>query len=85
MCVPGGDLAAGGTETYSTVQHSPAETTASTVAVAIVDHGDIMRALSGAHLREIGISIKSARPGWQEAYVQVKLNVWANPWGVICK
>lgn len=36
-----------------------------------IDHGDIMQALSGAHLREVGIAIKEARPGWQEAHVQV--------------
>ncbi|CAM9777623.1 unnamed protein product [Scytosiphon promiscuus] len=36
-----------------------------------IDHGDIMQALSGAHLREIGIAIKEARPGWQEAHVQL--------------
>lgn len=37
-----------------------------------IEHGDIMQALSGAHLREIGIAIKEARPGWQEAHVQVR-------------
>eukprot|EP00903_Cladosiphon_okamuranus_P008172 g7871.t1 len=36
-----------------------------------IEHGDIMQALSGAHLREIGIAIKEARPGWQEAHVQL--------------
>lgn len=36
-----------------------------------IEHGDIMQALSGAHLREVGIAIKEARPGWQEAHVQV--------------
>lgn len=35
-------------------------------------HGDIVKALSGAHLREVGISLKAARPGWQEAHVQVR-------------
>lgn len=42
-----------------------------------IEHGDIMQALSGAHLREIGIAIKEARPGWQEAHVQVRL--WSLP------
>ncbi|CAN0254707.1 unnamed protein product, partial [Laminaria digitata] len=37
-----------------------------------IEHGDVMQALSGAHLREIGITIKEARPGWQEAHVQVR-------------
>lgn len=37
-----------------------------------IEHGDIMQALSGAHLREVGIAIKEARPGWQEAHVQVR-------------
>lgn len=36
-----------------------------------IEHGDVMQALSGAHLREVGITIKEARPGWQEAHVQV--------------
>lgn len=36
-----------------------------------VEHGDIMRALSGAHLREVGIAVKNTRPGWQEAHVQL--------------
>eukprot|EP00752_Nemacystus_decipiens_P002006 g1927.t1 len=36
-----------------------------------IEHGDIMQALSGAHLREVGIAIKEARPGWQEAHVQL--------------
>ncbi|CAM9505681.1 unnamed protein product [Ectocarpus sp. 13 AM-2016] len=40
-----------------------------------IEHGDIMQALSGAHLREIGIAIKEARPGWQEAHVQVRMRV----------
>lgn len=37
-----------------------------------IEHGDILQALSGAHLREVGIAIKEARPGWQEAHVQVR-------------
>lgn len=40
-----------------------------------IEHGDIIQALSGAHLREIGIAIKEARPGWQEAHVQVRMRV----------
>ena len=43
-----------------------------------IEHGDIMQALSGAHLREVGIAIKEARPGWQEAHVQVCL------WMCVC-
>lgn len=36
-----------------------------------VEYADIMKALSASHLREIGISLKTSRPGWQEAHVQV--------------
>lgn len=41
--------------------------------IVAIDHGDVLKALSGAHLREVGITIKAARPGWQEAHVQVLL------------
>jgi len=47
-----------------------------------IEHGDIMQALSGAHLREVGIAIKEARPGWQEAHVQVSSGLAAA--GMFC-
>lgn len=43
-----------------------------------VEYADIMKALSASHLREIGIALKTSRPGWQEAHVQVgySVGVW---------
>lgn len=71
----GGDLAAGrSSEIGMDPEPSPAKSVLDSVAMVSVDHVDIMRALSGAHMREIGIAIKAARPVWQEAHVQVQLN-----------
>lgn len=42
-----------------------------------VEYADIMKALSALHLREIGILLKTSRPGWQEAHVQVGCFVYA--------